>query len=359
MEIAESDQNKQLVVKETNEQSRCQSCWDWFSRFFIKNFLPISLIFAVAFGALIPAPGVFFNHKETIYVCVSILFCYVGLYLKTSDIQTSLKAYKAYTWGIISVLCVTCVIGGLLTDQLNFRELDIESHNSRNTTNLSNLTKTTEIPSTEDKGVVLGPFECRVGLVLYFIMPCTVGSGVIMLMNLKGDIAVAIMITVVTNIVGIFTIPLYLEWLIYSDVDVQFDVGKMMLKLFLTLFIPLAIGKCLRFITKIRTFISVPSTKNKLKMIAFSALAFILLVKTSQSSHDGGLKQINGLTAVFICVWALTMHLVFILLNTTVSFLLRLPTDQKKTIIILASQKTLSQAVAATVFFLTVSAIKV
>ena len=44
-------------------------------------------------------------------------------------------------------------------------------------------------------------------------------------MNLKGDIAVAIMITVVTNIVGIFTIPLYLEWLIYSDVNVQFNVG--------------------------------------------------------------------------------------------------------------------------------------
>ena len=85
-------------------------------------------------------------------------------------------------------------------------------------------------------------------------------------------------------------------------------------------------------------------------MVAFSALAFILLVKTSQSSHDGGLKQVTGLTAVFICVWALTMHILFILLNTAVSFLLRLPTEQKKTIIILASQKTLSQAVAATVF---------
>ena len=44
------------------------------------------------------------------------------------------------------------------------------------------------------------------------------------------------------------------------------------------------------------------------------------------------------------------MHILFILLNTAVSFLLRLPTEQKKTIIILASQKTLSQAVAATVF---------
>ena len=72
-------------------------------------------------------------------------------------------------------------------------------------------------------------------------------SSCLQLMNLKGDIAVAIMITVVTNIVGIFTIPLYLEWLIYSDVNVQFNVGKMMLKLFLTLFIPLAVRNVVLF----------------------------------------------------------------------------------------------------------------
>ena len=183
MSNTEPDQEKQLVVKEeTDEKSSRQSCWDWFSNFFIKNFLPISLIFAVVFGALVPAPGVFFNHKETIYVCVSILFCYVGLYLKTSAIKTALKAYKAYGWGIVSVLFVTCVIGGLLTDQLNFRELHIESP-TRNTTMLqSNLTNATITPTTMlvSEGLTLGPFECRVGLVLYFIMPCTVGSGVIM-----------------------------------------------------------------------------------------------------------------------------------------------------------------------------------
>jgi len=58
---------------------------------------------------------------------------------------------------------------------------------------------------------------------------------------MKGHVAVAIMTTVVCNVVGIFTIPLYLEWLVYSDVNVEFEIGKMMLKLFYTLFIPLAV----------------------------------------------------------------------------------------------------------------------
>ena len=61
-------------------------------------------------------------------------------------------------------------------------------------------------------------------------------------MNLKGHAALGILITVICNIVGIFTIPLYLEWLIYSNANANFDIGKMMLKLFITLFIPLVVG---------------------------------------------------------------------------------------------------------------------
>ena len=61
-------------------------------------------------------------------------------------------------------------------------------------------------------------------------------------MGMNGHVAVAVMTTVICNVVGIFTIPLYLEWLVYSDVNVNFDIGNMMLKLFYTLFIPLAVS---------------------------------------------------------------------------------------------------------------------
>ena len=106
----------------------------------------------------------------------------------------------------------------------------------------------------------------------------------------------------------------------------------------------------LRINKRIRDVISVPSRKVKIKMFALSALAFILLVKTSQSSQDGGLKRITGVTALVICSWVLAMHVLFLIINTLASLLLRLPLDQAKAVIILASQKTLAQAVAATVF---------
>jgi len=110
------------------------------------------------------------------------------------------------------------------------------------------------------------------------------------------------------------------------------------------------LGKLLRVNKKVRGIISVPSRKTKFKMFALSALAFVLLVKTSQSSQDGGLKRLTGVTVLVICFWVLSMHILFLIINTLASLLLRLPLDQAKAVIILASQKTLSQAVAATVF---------
>ena len=157
------------------EKSKPRNCWDWFSTFFVKNYLPISLIFAVVFGAFVPAPGVFFNHKETTYVCIAVLFLYVGLYLKTSAMKDGIKAYKAYIWSITSILLVTCVIGGQLTNLLNFDEWK----SSTNTGN-GNFSNNTESTLTSDNRDTLGPFECKVGLILYLIMPCTVGSGAIM-----------------------------------------------------------------------------------------------------------------------------------------------------------------------------------
>ena len=42
--------------------------------------------------------------------------------------------------------------------------------------------------------------------------------------------------------VGIFTVPLYVDWLLVSGANIEFDVSAIMLKMFLTLFIPLFVS---------------------------------------------------------------------------------------------------------------------
>lgn len=180
MEMETQSEKQTSAEKHQDEKSKQRKCWDWFSTFFVKNYLPISLIFAVVFGALVPAPGVFFNHKETTYVCISVLFFYVGLYLRTSAMKVGIKAYKAYLWSITSILLVTCVVGGQLTNLLNFD--DWKGSVLTNTGGSDNVTNNTKpaLNGMDGDGDTLGPFECKVGLILYLIMPCTVGSGVIM-----------------------------------------------------------------------------------------------------------------------------------------------------------------------------------
>ena len=62
------------------------------------------------------------------------------------------------------------------------------------------------------------------------------------------------------------------------------------------------------------------------------------------------MRKLTPVVAVVLVFWTLTLHILFLLINTIAVFILHLPTDQKKCIVILASQKTLAQAVAASVF---------
>ena len=175
------DKNEQNDVSHTSEsKGKFKNFRKRLWLFFVKNYLPIALIFAVTFGALVPQPGVFFNHKITVYICVAILFFYVGLYLQTSAIKDAIKSYKGYIWAILSILVVTSVIGGQLTNLLDFGELKTKEMSFTNGT-VRNSTKSESVASNKDE--TLGPFESKVGLIMYNIMPCTVGSGVVMVIN--------------------------------------------------------------------------------------------------------------------------------------------------------------------------------
>jgi len=152
---------------ETEEANLAHIIIAWFSNFIVKNFLPFALIVAVVFGAFVPAPGVFFNHDATVYICVSILFFYVALYLETSEMKEAVKAYRAFTWGCFNILVVTGVIGGQLTNLLTFDDHHLVASNSLGTNSTAvNITSSDASIVTEKH---LGPFECKVGLIMYAV----------------------------------------------------------------------------------------------------------------------------------------------------------------------------------------------
>jgi predicted Na+-dependent transporter len=89
--------------------------------------------------------------------------------------------------------------------------------------------------------------------------------GVVLTEQAGGNVILSLILTVVANIVGIFTVPPILGWLVDFDnvggqddaAAIQLDVGQLVLKLVYTLFIPICCGKFLNRYDRVKEF-----TKN-------------------------------------------------------------------------------------------------
>ena len=79
-------------------------------------------------------------------------------------------------------------------------------------------------------------------------------------------------------------------------------------------------------------------------------LVIIVWVKVSSTRYNGQLNKLSLLSVLFIVGWALAMHTLFIIINVVATIILRLPKDQQKCIIILASQKTMAVGVSVIAF---------
>ena len=147
-----------------------------------KNFLSISLVFFVALGILVPEPGVFFSELPTHYVCVVGIFLHSGIKLKTGEVKDAFKAFKAMIWGVICILLITPIVGGHLTGLLPFTVTKSHATTDRSDINGSNSWNGTCLSPEENSegSSILGPFFFQIGMQIYFIVPCTISSGVIL-----------------------------------------------------------------------------------------------------------------------------------------------------------------------------------
>ena len=165
--MAESDGSP----AETTEQR--EPLWRRAKALVLKNFLPISLIMFLIFGILVPEPGVFFSELPTQYVCVVGIFFHSGLKLKTGELKEAFKSIKALIWGIVCILLITPIIGGQLTGLLPY---SVTKHHGGNSTNSTSSPDGNKFGSSS----ILGPVLFQTGMQVYFIVPCTIAGGVIL-----------------------------------------------------------------------------------------------------------------------------------------------------------------------------------
>ena len=63
----------------------------------------------------------------------------------------------------------------------------------------------------EEKNAILGPYEFRIGLLLYYSVPCTITAGIVLVAQAEGNLPMAGAIATVANVIGCYTTPILLK----------------------------------------------------------------------------------------------------------------------------------------------------
>ena len=162
--------------------ARARACRDAaFDFYWNKQFLPCGFATALLVGLSWPLPGRFLGDIELAgwsvmpSLMVVLIFVISGLKLKSDDVRAVLRARRAIGWGLLAILVVSPV--------LSFVPLNL---------------------------AFVRPAELRIGLTVFCTMPTTLSSGVALVAQGGGNAALALLLTVLTNLVAVFSVPFVL-----------------------------------------------------------------------------------------------------------------------------------------------------
>ena len=282
----------------------------------LKYHLPLWLFVGVALGWSIPIIGSTWSNiiQKNDYVKMSninvfLIFFLSGLKLKTGDIKKAVGEWKGALYGSLMILGITPLLGVLMI----------------------------EIP--------FAVRELSYGLGIFCSVPTTLSSGVILTGQANGNVALGLLLTVVTNLLGIVTMPLMLLLTFLNvgkNTSVQIDVGILLYKLSLYIALPLCIGKLIQsYSNKTRVFVN----KHKIGMKLFSSFLLVMVpwMKVSTSVDKMNTVDVGSIIA---CLGIGTaIHLIYLGINLIGTKSLNLKIPERKAVVLLASQKTLPVSV--------------
>ena len=139
--------------------------------FMFKQFMMLGIMIALFVGFVFPRVGAYVgSFVGSTYVCIIMVFLHSGVKLKTAAVKDAIREYKGFILGLISIVLITTIIGTKLTQLLPFGETaaNYEMKNSSNET------------FGENEKSIVGPREFLIGLEIYYISPCAVASGIVL-----------------------------------------------------------------------------------------------------------------------------------------------------------------------------------
>uniref|UniRef100_A0A7S4S8C7 Sodium/bile acid cotransporter n=1 Tax=Alexandrium monilatum TaxID=311494 RepID=A0A7S4S8C7_9DINO len=279
--------------------------------FVIKNFLILGLLTVITFGLICPQPGLALNTVKVAgltlpNIAIDVIFVISGLALESF---AAALQYKALFLGMSLVLVVTPLLAYPI---LYLPALDP----NLNTSLLQ-------------------------GMALFCVVPTTLSSGVTMITQAKGNVSLAILLTSVTNVLGVFTMSFSASKVFSASIQVS--PWEMLHELVLLTLVPLCIGMALRrFVTPLREFAK--RNKKALGISQNSCILVVVLLMISKAQPEIFIASKGDLTMCLTL--AATVHLIYRVVGYFVATAARLPPEEWVTIVLMCSQKSLPVCVS-------------
>lgn len=278
-----------------------------------KNFILFALFTAVLVALSYPLPGRLASSYTAsdfriIEFCNNIVvFLISGLTLRIEELHSVLQYKYLVLYGIISINFITTL---LCFVTLRF------------------------------------PFPTQwyaFGLTIFCCVPTTLGVGVALTQEAKGDKIMSLFMTVVSNMMGIITIPfllqIYLANASLGASKIQLDPAKLAYRLSLTVLAPSVLGMLARrYIPHLSKWVD----RYKAELGMFSIANLMAIVWMSLSGARNLIFDQNPLELLVLFLVATVIHLFYLLMNYLLLirfFAYRVPLKQAISVLIMASQK--------------------
>ncbi|EFJ32546.1 hypothetical protein SELMODRAFT_407511 [Selaginella moellendorffii] len=263
-------------------------------RFVSKNFVSLALIGGMSIGMLEPRPGQFAQHLGLSRWATAGIFLLSGFTLQDGDINKALEAWPFALQGLISILFITPA-AALLVMQIK-----------------------------------LNPKELVTGLAIFCCAPTTLSTGVSLTQLAGANKALALALTISSNLLAVFTMPVSVSlWI--GKLGIKFPASKLFRSLVQTLVLPFAIGKLLR------------------EVFCFYHPAEVPWMQISSSRSL--LLQLDARNLIAALFLGIALHFMFLAVNMFLVSLIKTGSKEddeasSRAVILVASQKTLPVSVA-------------
>lgn len=185
------------------------------------------------------------------------------------------------------------------------------------------------------------PVELAVGLVIAATSPCTLASAAVWTRRAGGNDAVALLVTMITNVTCFAVVPAWLQLLVGQSAEVDF--ARLMLRLLGIAVVPIVVAQLLRQWRPLAGWVDrhKPSLSN-LAQVGLLSIVFVGAVHSGQTltGTDGAATVGLGAGGLLLAA-VLLLHVVLFAVGLLTAGWMRMADEDQSAVAIAGSQKTL------------------